>query len=81
MGLLVLVVYIQRYEPREFNLSSYLVTQLHEDFLNLKENTRKYFKHYSLSMHIILFYGRFRGLWLEGFNVNTIGKDGRDQPV
>lgn len=55
--------------------------RLHEGFMNLKDNLDKHFKHYSLLIHIILFYERFGGLWPEGLNVNTIGKNGQDQLV
>lgn len=76
IGPLVLAADIQRHDPRAFYFASYLVNRLHEGFLNLKENPDKHFKHYSLLMHIILFYGRFRGLWPEGLNVKIVGKNG-----
>lgn len=81
IGPLVLAAEVERHEPRVFDFASYLVDRLHEGFLNLKDNPDKYFKHYSLLMHIVLFYGKLRGLWPEELNVNTLGKDGKEQPV
>lgn len=81
IGPFVLASDIQMYEPEPFDYVSYLVERLHEVFLNLKDNNCPNFKFYSLLMHLILFYGYFRGMWLEELRLNVRNRQGQEQAI
>lgn len=65
IGPLFLALDIQMYEPRQFGYASYLVERFYEGFLNLRDDNCPNFKLYSLLMHLIIFYGHFKGMWPE----------------
>lgn len=81
IGPLVLASDIQMYEPKPFGYASYLVEKLYEGFLNLRDNKSPNLKFYSLLMHLVLFYGRFKGMCPKELVLNTRNREGEEQPV
>lgn len=81
IGPLLLATNVHMYEPSPFDYATYLAKKLHKSFLNLRNNREPTFKFYSLLMHLILFYGRFWGMWPMSLKLNTVDRAGKEQPV
>lgn len=68
-------------EPRTYNYIEYVFDNIHIDFVNFEDVEYPTFKHYSLLMHMVLYFGKMRGLWGEGLNLNLRESNGEMKHV
>lgn len=63
IGPMVLASDIQMLDARPFDYAKYVVDTIHTSFVNFNDVENPTLRHYSLFMHMILYYGQLRGLW------------------
>lgn len=70
IGPMVFALNFQMLEPRPYDYVEYVVDNIHTSFINFEDVEYPTFKHYSLLIHMVLYFGQMRGLWSEGFKLN-----------
>lgn len=81
IGPMVLVYDVQMLEPRPYDYTKYVVDNVHSCCVNFNDVDFPTFKHYSLLMHIILYYGRLRNLWHENLKLNVQATNEEENPI
>ena len=81
IGPMVLASYLQMLEPRSYDNAKYLVDNIHTYLLNFKNINTSIFRHYSLLIHMILYYGQMRDMCNKNLKLNIKKTNVEDKPV
>ena len=71
---------IQMLEPKPYDYAKYVVDNIHTSFVNFNDVEYPNFRHYSLLMHMIFYYGNLRGMWGAKLKLNVRETNGEERP-
>lgn len=79
---MVIIADIQCLNARDFDFATFIARQINLSLLAMKNDTSKiYFPHYSLLMHMILFYGQDLGICPKEMTIRQLDNDNQPLPV
>ena len=81
IGPMVLASNIQMFDPRPYDYVEYVFNNIHSYFVNFNDIKCHTFRHYSLLMHMVLYYGQLRGLWHEFLKLKVWEKNGEERSI
>lgn len=74
---MVIVADVQCQNPRPFDYASHICKEIESALTTIKNGAPiMYFKHYSIFMHMALYYGKELGLWPEELRITQYDKEG-----
>lgn len=68
---------VQSHNPINFDCVALVHRLIDLALMGIKKNPSKmYFNHYSILMHMILYYGYEKGMWLDEFKIRQLDQEG-----